>query len=88
MKDLAKNLWKYSGWIVAIWSAHKQIQQMNELKNEFYETMGPAEQARWDSIFGRPTATVVTTPLNIVEVEKVAGAKPLSPTMEQVEAGT
>lgn len=68
-----KKIWDYATWGVAVYSIYKHMLALNEAKNDLYLTLEPAQQARWDSMFGKPV-TVATIPL--------------APTLTQVVSGT
>ena len=79
-KPSIKQIWDYAGWFVAFYSIYKQVSVLKEAKNEFYETLEPSQQARWDSIFGKPVTTLPVTPIAAMPI--------VEPTLTQVVSGT
>lgn len=83
---LGKKIWDYAGWFVAVYTIYNQFKTLNQAKDEFYSTMEPSQQARWDAIFGKPANATPVTPAAIL----AAANAPLNvpPTLTQVLSGT
>lgn len=60
---ILRKAWDYSGWVIGAYTIYKQLQSMQQAKTDLYNTLSPAEQAEWNSVFGNPLAAIgVTSP--------------------------
>lgn len=84
---LFKTAWDNVGWIVGIYTVYKQLQSINEMKNDVYAQLSPSEQSQWDRIFGKPGGLQNPFPTAPVVTTGVVTSKTASP-ITQIKAGT
>jgi hypothetical protein len=54
-----KKLWEYAGWVVSAYTVYHQVSTLNQIKNEFYSSLTPDQQARLDSLTNTVKQAVV-----------------------------
>lgn len=52
-----KRAWDASGWIIGGYTVWKQLQSLSSAKDDLYNELSPSQQAQYDSIFGKPSAS-------------------------------
>jgi len=75
-------IWRALSTATTIYILSKQLETMNSMKNDIYETLNEDQQAKWQSIFGDPNAEL-NLPFQIPQV-KIPELSDLS----KLESGT
>lgn len=84
----ARKIWDAAGWLVTGYAIYRQLKGMNEIKNEYYLTLSPEQQAQWDKVFGKPGATSLIPTPSFPQVLRSQVVSSLPTNIEQVVAGT